>query len=227
MIIDSCKWGFPSYTSVTLQVFSLIFSQYPEIRGPTWLPCVLPAPCLVDASFTKWWTHDRHIGSKNASSVVIYFLTCCFFYSSIYCDYFLHGLYSMFVGDARPSGGDEWVYHDFDILKEVVLPAVRIALKLHQVSVCVCVGGVCMLYCYTQKNACTNTLSHMHAHTHSRHVYTHNVLHSIAKGLCHIWQLACAHHTLLINSDKTSCFITNATHIHIFVHMHLANVCYH
>ena len=41
----------------------------------------------------------------------------------------------MFVGDARPShSSDEWVYHDLDILKEVVLPAVRIALKLHQVN---------------------------------------------------------------------------------------------
>ena len=55
--------------------------------------------------------------------------------SSVYCDYFLHGLYTMFVGDARPShSSDEWVYHDLDILKEVVLPAVRIALKLHQVN---------------------------------------------------------------------------------------------
>lgn len=41
----------------------------------------------------------------------------------------------MFVGDARPShASDEWVYNDLDILKEVVLPAVRIALKLHQVG---------------------------------------------------------------------------------------------
>jgi len=59
----------------------------------------------------------------------------------------------MFVGDARPSGGDEWVYHDFDILKEVVLPAVRIALKLHQVSF--------LPYC-----SCI-THTRMHARTHS------------------------------------------------------------
>lgn len=115
------------------------YSLYQGASGLIWWQCASLAHCLAVVYSTRWWTHDRHTGSKETQHIQcllyssrVFTLSIC---SSVYCDYFLHGLYTMFVGDARPShSSDEWVYHDLDILKEVVLPAVRIALKLHQVS---------------------------------------------------------------------------------------------
>lgn len=48
----------------------------------------------------------------------------------------------MFLGDARPNGEkDEWIFIDVDSIQQVIIPAVRTALKVHQVrpTVCVCV----------------------------------------------------------------------------------------
>ena len=53
----------------------------------------------------------------------------------------MHGLYHMFLGDARPNGEkDEWIFIDVDSIQQVIIPAVRTALKVHQVrpTVCVC-----------------------------------------------------------------------------------------
>ena len=50
---------------------------------------------------------------------------------------FLHGLHALFKGDFRVTAAkDEWVFSDPDLalLRLVVAPAVRMALKLHQVS---------------------------------------------------------------------------------------------
>lgn len=48
---------------------------------------------------------------------------------------FLYGLHSLFKGDIRVmSDKDEWVFSDFDMLKKVIAPAIRISLKLHQVE---------------------------------------------------------------------------------------------
>ena len=57
-------------------------------------------------------------------------------------DNFMHGLYKLFIGDARPNGeNDEWVFQDVDSIKDFIIPAARTALKVHQVSVCVSVCG--------------------------------------------------------------------------------------
>lgn len=51
---------------------------------------------------------------------------------------FLHGLHALFKGDFRVTAAkDEWVFADTDLelLRAVVAPAVRMALKLHQVCV--------------------------------------------------------------------------------------------
>ena len=46
----------------------------------------------------------------------------------------MNGLYRMFLGDARPNhSGDEWVFQDVDSIQDIVIPAARIALKVHQV----------------------------------------------------------------------------------------------
>ena len=50
----------------------------------------------------------------------------------------MNGLYRMFLGDARPHAiSDEWVFCDVDSIQEIIIPAARIALKVHQVCVCV------------------------------------------------------------------------------------------
>lgn len=50
-------------------------------------------------------------------------------------DNFMNGLYRMFLGDARPnSERDDWIFMDVDSIQEVIIPAARIALKVHQVS---------------------------------------------------------------------------------------------
>ena len=46
---------------------------------------------------------------------------------------FQHGYYTLFKGDIRiQSPKDEWVFNDMDLLKKIVLPSVRMGLRLHQ-----------------------------------------------------------------------------------------------
>ena len=61
----------------------------------------------------------------------------------------MNGLYRMFLGDARPNhSGDEWVFQDVDTIQEIVIPASRIALKVHQVGVaCDSRNYTCMFTC--------------------------------------------------------------------------------
>ena len=50
-------------------------------------------------------------------------------------DSFLEGLHALFKGDFRITARDEWVFADIDLLHKVVVPALRMSLKLHQVSI--------------------------------------------------------------------------------------------
>ncbi|XP_035223294.1 pecanex-like protein 1 isoform X2 [Stegodyphus dumicola] len=48
-------------------------------------------------------------------------------------DFLLYGLHALFKGDFRiTSVRDEWVFQDMDLLRRVIAPSVRMALKLHQ-----------------------------------------------------------------------------------------------
>ncbi|GAB1293814.1 Pecanex-like protein 2 [Apodemus speciosus] len=47
-------------------------------------------------------------------------------------DSFLYGLHALFKGDFRITVRDEWVFADMDLLHKVVVPAIRMSLKLHQ-----------------------------------------------------------------------------------------------
>lgn len=48
-------------------------------------------------------------------------------------DFFLYGLHALFKGDFRiTSVRDEWVFVDMELLRRVVAPGIRMALKLHQ-----------------------------------------------------------------------------------------------
>ncbi|XP_063162844.1 pecanex-like protein 2 [Candoia aspera] len=51
---------------------------------------------------------------------------------AISLDSFLHGLHALFKGDFRITSRDEWVFADMDLLHQVVAPAIRMSLKLHQ-----------------------------------------------------------------------------------------------
>ena len=59
---------------------------------------------------------------------------CVIFCCSV--DFFLCGLHALFKGDLRiTSSRDEWVFCDMELLRRVVAPAIRMSLKLHQVTV--------------------------------------------------------------------------------------------
>nr|XP_033807906.1 LOW QUALITY PROTEIN: pecanex-like protein 1 [Geotrypetes seraphini] len=46
---------------------------------------------------------------------------------------FLYGLHALFKGDFRISSiRDEWIFADMELLRKVVVPAIRMSLKLHQ-----------------------------------------------------------------------------------------------
>lgn len=48
---------------------------------------------------------------------------------------FLYGLHALFKGDFRISSvRDEWIFADMELLRKVVVPGIRMSLKLHQVS---------------------------------------------------------------------------------------------
>ena len=63
-------------------------------------------------------------------------LSCTLLFSNSFSnDNFMNGLYRMFLGDARPNAiNDEWVFSDVDSIQEIIIPAARIALKVHQVK---------------------------------------------------------------------------------------------
>ena len=48
-------------------------------------------------------------------------------------EFLLYGLHALFKGDFRiTSSRDEWVFQDIELLKQVIAPGVRMAVKLHQ-----------------------------------------------------------------------------------------------
>ncbi|MEQ2217509.1 Pecanex-like protein 1, partial [Xenoophorus captivus] len=52
---------------------------------------------------------------------------------------FLYGLHALFKGDFRISSvRDEWIFADMELLRKVVVPGIRMSLKLHQVRGCKC-----------------------------------------------------------------------------------------
>ncbi len=70
-----------------------------------------------------------------------FFVVClfwwCFCYSNL--ESFLYGLHALFKGDFRISSvRDEWIFTDMELLRKVVVPGIRMSLKLHQVRhICV------------------------------------------------------------------------------------------
>lgn len=63
------------------------------------------------------------------------FLFFCFPDSNL--ESFLYGLHALFKGDFRISSvRDEWIFADMELLRKVVVPGIRMSLKLHQVSLC-------------------------------------------------------------------------------------------
>ena len=46
----------------------------------------------------------------------------------------MHSVYQMFVGDARPHDNDTWLLSIIESIDKIIIPAVRMAVKLHEVS---------------------------------------------------------------------------------------------
>lgn len=67
----------------------------------------------------------------------LFVLMVCFCYSNL--ESFLYGLHALFKGDFRISSvRDEWIFTDMELLRKVVVPGIRMSLKLHQVRhICV------------------------------------------------------------------------------------------
>lgn len=65
----------------------------------------------------------------------VYILDAFFLCIYFSVDFFLYGLHALFKGDFRiTSPRDEWVFADMELMRRVVAPAIRMSLKLHQVS---------------------------------------------------------------------------------------------
>lgn len=69
---------------------------------------------------------DENEGSDDV--LLVRFLLCSNLES------FLYGLHALFKGDFRISSvRDEWIFADMELLRKVVVPGIRMSLKLHQV----------------------------------------------------------------------------------------------
>lgn len=66
----------------------------------------------------------------------VLFLICSFIFHPLNSNLesFLYGLHALFKGDFRISSiRDEWIFADMELLRKVVVPGIRMSLKLHQV----------------------------------------------------------------------------------------------
>ena len=98
--------------------------------GVQWDPCQISLKTVKSLWFhrgdsgqfrvTGAWTPLRHVNKQTL-------------FRSL--DSFLYGLHALFKGDFRITARDEWVFADIDLLHKVVVPALRMSLKLHQVSI--------------------------------------------------------------------------------------------
>ena len=64
--------------------------------------------------------------------VYVPILMCMYLYLCSSSD-FMYGLHQMFIGDARPHEKDEWLFLIIESMNDVIIPAVRMSLKLHEV----------------------------------------------------------------------------------------------
>ncbi|TMS34665.1 hypothetical protein L596_002206 [Steinernema carpocapsae] len=83
-----------------------------NVIGESWVVVLCFALSMVGRRALGTASHNRHANAAES---------------------FLYGLHALFKGDFRiTSPRDEWVFADMDLLKCVISPAVRMALKLHQ-----------------------------------------------------------------------------------------------
>lgn len=55
---------------------------------------------------------------------------------------------------------DEWIFADMELLRKVVVPAIRMSLKLHQVRRCRCQYRKCLSY-FSGSNVIWNPALHL------------------------------------------------------------------
>ncbi|CAB1330505.1 unnamed protein product [Coregonus sp. 'balchen'] len=84
--------------------------------------------CQVYLGWIQYCNSQRAkpLDSEKDSSLVL----LCF---GLNLESFLYGLHALFKGDFRISSvRDEWVFADMELLRKVVVPGIRMSLKLHQ-----------------------------------------------------------------------------------------------
>lgn len=97
--------------------------------------------CLLWQLKFVWAVHDVYIEMKVLlSSTNFRILNACFNVwgfspkPNSNLESFLYGLHALFKGDFRISSiRDEWIFADMELLRKVVVPGIRMSLKLHQV----------------------------------------------------------------------------------------------
>uniref|UniRef100_A0AAY5KK56 Pecanex-like protein n=1 Tax=Esox lucius TaxID=8010 RepID=A0AAY5KK56_ESOLU len=98
--------------------------------------------CQVYLAWIQYCNSRRAKVSKDSSLVLLCFGLCVLgrralgtaaHHMSSNLESFLHGLHALFKGDFRISSvRDEWIFADMELLKKVVVPGIRMSLKLHQ-----------------------------------------------------------------------------------------------
>uniref|UniRef100_A0A668AB74 Pecanex-like protein n=1 Tax=Myripristis murdjan TaxID=586833 RepID=A0A668AB74_9TELE len=99
--------------------------------------------CGVYLSWIQYCNSRRPLDSEKDSALVLLCYGLCVLgrralgtaahHMSSNLESFLYGLHALFKGDFRISSvRDEWIFADMELLRKVVVPGIRMSLKLHQ-----------------------------------------------------------------------------------------------
>lgn len=93
------------------------------------LTCIFPA--IFSLIYREEWYAFMY---SLVSPYLINYTDKLFFFLNSNLESFLYGLHALFKGDFRISSiRDEWIFADMELLRKVVVPGIRMSLKLHQV----------------------------------------------------------------------------------------------
>uniref|UniRef100_A0A452G768 Pecanex-like protein n=1 Tax=Capra hircus TaxID=9925 RepID=A0A452G768_CAPHI len=85
--------------------------------------------CVIYLSWIEYCSSRR----AKVGVLILVLGVCIFTTLSDDSDSFLYGLHALFKGDFRISSiRDEWIFADMELLRKVVVPGIRMSIKLHQ-----------------------------------------------------------------------------------------------
>uniref|UniRef100_A0A8D2IQ25 Pecanex-like protein n=1 Tax=Varanus komodoensis TaxID=61221 RepID=A0A8D2IQ25_VARKO len=98
--------------------------------------------CVIYLNWIEYCCSRREKVNKDSSLVTLCYGLCVLgrralgtasHHMSSNLESFLYGLHALFKGDFRISSiRDEWIFADMELLRKVVVPGIRMSLKLHQ-----------------------------------------------------------------------------------------------